>query len=218
MHHKLNILRQILQGVVCWTMILRYRHDYYYQMSTIILMYVRHLFLRTPIMTCHRPRRWMSCQHACRRRGHVYSRLYSGRKQRIQSLIRDDSLSSTINPQMFAKDHNSGNMETTCLRSKFVEHVYTLSTSSPIGNFNSQPSNSMVHLDSQASAQKHRAALEEMVEIFHNLPRTAIHDCVCACVPPKGQNQLYELSGAGASCRNLGKGAGRDQWWCSIAN
>lgn len=133
-------------------------------------------------------------------------------------MIRDDSLSSTINPQMFAKDHNSGNMETTCLRSKFVEHVYTLSTSSPIGNFNSQPSNSMVHLDSQASAQKHRAALEEMVEIFHDLPRTAIHDCVCACVPPKGQNQLYELSGAGASCRNLGKGAGRDQWWCSIAH
>ena len=39
----------------------------------------------------------------------------------------------------------------------------------------------MVHLDSQASAQKHRAALEEMVEIFHDLPRTAIHDCVCLC-------------------------------------
>lgn len=142
MHHKLNILRQIWQGGVCWTTILRYRHNYfwYYQMYTIILMYVRHLFLPTPILTCHRPRRWMSCQHACRRRGHVYSRLYSRRKQRIQSLIRDDSLSSTINPQMFAKDHNSsGNMETTCLRSKFVEHFYTLSTSSPIGNFNSQP-------------------------------------------------------------------------------
>ena len=72
------------KGVVCWTMmLLRYRH---------------YVFITTaPILTCHKPPRWMSCQHACRRRGHVQSRFCS-RKQRIQSLIRDDSLSSTINP------------------------------------------------------------------------------------------------------------------------
>ncbi len=52
-------------------------------------------------------------------------------------------------------------------------------------------------LDIQASAQKHRAALEEMVEIFHDLPRTVIHDCVivCACVPSNEENQLYEVTG-----------------------